>query len=83
MSTAIAPLAIHQVETRGQEGQKAIIHTTLYELIAALQTAVAPDEDELVVATVVALLRSRRVVWHGDGVALDGLQQGPPKGEAV
>jgi hypothetical protein len=81
MSTAVAPLAIQQVETGGQEGQGSIIRTTLYELIAALQAVVDPDEDELVVATVVALLRSGRMVWHGDGVALDGLQQDTPRGK--
>jgi hypothetical protein len=41
------------------------IMTTLYELMAALQAVVAPDEDTLVVTTVVHLLRSRRLTWGG------------------
>ena len=38
--------------------------TTLYNLIAALQEVVGAD-DTLVVATVVRLLRSRRLTWLG------------------
>ena len=39
--------------------------TTLYDLITALQDVVAPDDDALVVATVVHLLRSGRLTWRG------------------
>jgi hypothetical protein len=35
--------------------------TTLYALIAAIQDVVDPEDDALVVVTVVHLLRSRRV----------------------
>jgi hypothetical protein len=35
--------------------------TTLYDVIAALQTAVKPDEDDLVVAVMVHWLRSGRI----------------------
>jgi hypothetical protein len=35
--------------------------TTLYDLIAALQATVGPDDDALVVATVAHLLRSGRL----------------------
>jgi hypothetical protein len=38
--------------------------TTLYDLIAAIQDRVSPDDDALVVATVVHLLRSGRLTWH-------------------
>src|SRR3989442_5919071 len=38
--------------------------TTLYDLIAALQDIVDPDDDALVVATVVHLLRSGRLTWR-------------------
>jgi hypothetical protein len=38
--------------------------TTLYDLIAALQEGVGPDDDALVVATVVHLLRSGRLTWR-------------------
>jgi hypothetical protein len=37
--------------------------TTLYNLITALQDVVAPDDDTLVVAMVVHLLRSGRLLW--------------------
>jgi hypothetical protein len=43
--------------------------TTLYDLITALQAVVAPDDDVLVVATVVHLLRSRRLTWDGQARA--------------
>jgi hypothetical protein len=38
--------------------------TTLYDLITAIQV-VDPDDDALVVATVVYLLRSGRLTWCG------------------
>ena len=38
--------------------------TTLYDLIAVLQEVVGPDDDALVVATVVQLLRSGRLTWR-------------------
>ena len=40
--------------------------TTLYDLIAALQDVVGPDEDTLVVATVMHLIRSQRLTWRRD-----------------
>jgi hypothetical protein len=39
--------------------------TTLDALMAALQAVVAPEDDALMVATVVHLLRSRRLTWTG------------------
>lgn len=44
----------------------ATITTTLYDLIAAIRAAVTPDNDPLVVATVVHILRSWRVTLLGD-----------------
>jgi len=44
----------------------AAITTTLYDLIAAIRTAVAPDDDPLVVTTVVHILRSRRITFLSD-----------------
>jgi hypothetical protein len=38
-----------------------IIRTTLYDLIEAINSEVSPDEEELVVATVLHLLRSGRI----------------------
>jgi hypothetical protein len=43
------------------ERESAIIKTTLYDLIDAIRTELAPDEDELVVATVLYLMRSGRM----------------------
>jgi hypothetical protein len=37
------------------------VTTTLYDVIAALQTVVEPEEDEVVVAIVAAWLRSGRL----------------------
>jgi hypothetical protein len=48
--------------------------TTLYNLIAALQEVVGAD-DTLVVATVVHLLRSRRLTWRGKTRSRPGLSQ--------
>jgi hypothetical protein len=39
------------------------VTTTLYDLIAAIQTTVEPQDDNLVVATVWHLLRSGQVTW--------------------
>ena len=43
------------------EREPAIIKTTLYDLIDAIRTELSPDEDELVVATVLYLMRSGRL----------------------
>jgi hypothetical protein len=40
--------------------------TTLYELLAAIQEVVGPDEDALLVATVRHLLQSGRLTWLGE-----------------
>ena len=40
------------------------ITTTLYDLISALQEAAGPEEDTLVVAAMVHLMRSGRLLWH-------------------
>jgi hypothetical protein len=42
------------------------IRTTLYDLIDALSRALPADEDELVVATVMQLLRSGRIRFLGN-----------------
>jgi hypothetical protein len=58
-------------EVRGKESPSCIT-TTLYEFMAVLQDVVDPDNDRLVVATVVHLLRSGRLTlprmdsaWRG------------------
>ena len=40
--------------------------TTLYDVMAALQTVVEPEEDDLVVAIVVHWLRTGRMTVGGD-----------------
>ena len=46
--------------------------TTLYELLAALQEVVGPEEDTLVVATVQHLLQSGWLTWLGETRARRG-----------
>jgi hypothetical protein len=63
------------------------IQTTLYDLIATLNTELSPDEDNIVIATVVHFLTTHRVTCTG---ALQGYwlacnnrvhpAQTPPKG---
>jgi len=56
--------------TAGRETATSLrITITLYELIAALQDVVGP-EDTLVVAIVVHLLRCRRLTWSGQIAAV-------------
>ncbi len=40
--------------------------TTLYDVMAALQSIVEPDEDGLVVAITADWLRTGRITWVGD-----------------
>jgi hypothetical protein len=65
MHTVIDPReeeSVATIETSGgEEIAPATITTTLYDLIAALQEVVEPGEEELVVATVVSLLRAGRI----------------------
>ena len=54
------------VGTRMQgEATPSCLTTTLYDLIAAMQDRLSPDDDTLVVATVMHLLRSGRLTWLG------------------
>ena len=57
----------------GEDAIPATITTTLYDLIAALQDAVQPDEDALVVAAMVHLLCTRRITLLGDIEALESV----------
>jgi hypothetical protein len=45
-------------------GSHSTITTTLYDLVATLQTTVEPYDDDLIVATVWHLLRSGRLTWQ-------------------
>jgi hypothetical protein len=54
------------VTTAGPEAATPVpLTTTLYDLMAALQNVVGPDNDVLVVATMVHLLRSGRLIMLG------------------
>jgi hypothetical protein len=66
MHTEMDPSEAKGVATgeRGEEKPLCIM-TTLYELMAAIQDVVSPDEDALVVATVGHLVRSGRLTWLG------------------
>jgi hypothetical protein len=49
--------------------------TTLYEVIAAIQDGLSPDDDALVVATVMHFLQSGRLIWRGKTRARPGSLQ--------
>ena len=42
-----------------------VTHTTLYDLIAAINAEVAVEEDDLVIACVLYLLKTRRLTYRG------------------
>jgi hypothetical protein len=50
----------------GEAARPPRLATTLYELLAAIQEVVGPEEDALVVATVRHLLQSGRLTWLGE-----------------
>jgi hypothetical protein len=49
-----------------KEQESVIITTTLYDLIAAINSEVSPEEDALVIATVMAILKSGRARFVGE-----------------
>lgn len=67
MSPVVTP---YQVQTVGAALTAAEapprLGTTLYDVMAALQTVVEPDEDDLVVAVMVDWFRSRRITFVRD-----------------
>lgn len=54
---------------RQQEGARACLTTTLYDLITALQEVVGTTNDALVVSTVAQLVRAGRLTWCGKSSA--------------
>jgi hypothetical protein len=60
---------IHEVAT------PSCLTTTLYDLIAAIQDGLSPDDAALVVTTVLCLLRSGRLTWLGKTRARPGSSQ--------
>jgi hypothetical protein len=66
MHTIMAPCKREVVASEVREKKTpSRITTTLYELMAALQDVVGPDNDTLVVATVAHLLRSGQLTFLG------------------
>jgi hypothetical protein len=61
MHTAVESSKVATVTTGRRGGKTPLRFTTLYELIVALQDLVGPQDDALVVATVVHLLQSQRL----------------------
>ena len=62
MQTVMMPSKVEGGETGAQAvATPTCPVTTLYDLIAAIQDVVGPEDDALVVATVVHLLRSRQL----------------------
>ena len=49
-----------------EETERGSIRTTLYDLIAAISGEVAPEEEGLVIATVMHLLGTRRIRFLRD-----------------
>jgi hypothetical protein len=66
MSTVMEPgEGANVARGRSEEARPLRLTTTLYDLLAALQDVVGPDDDPLVVATMVHLLRSGRLTVRG------------------
>ena len=66
----MAPMTHHSASAHGETGMHEAAtlscrSTTLYDVIAAIQDRLSPDDDALVVGTVVHLLRSGRLTWLG------------------
>jgi hypothetical protein len=49
-----------------REQEPVSVKTTLYDLIEAINSEVSPEEEALVIATVMALLKSGRVRFLSD-----------------
>lgn len=68
MMLAEAPVVIDSRNVSGQQPQQ----TTLYDLIATMHD-VAPDSDDLITATVMDMLHSRRIRFLGDPEKLSAM----------
>jgi hypothetical protein len=67
MNPVVTAYQVQTVEA-GLTAAKALLRlrTTLYDVMAALQTVVEPDEDDLVVAVIVHWLRSGHITFVRD-----------------
>ena len=78
MNTVVEPYEVGTVETLAvADNGPATIITTLYDLIAAIQAAVAPDDNALVVATAAHMLGASRVTWLGEETAFCSSESPP------
>jgi hypothetical protein len=73
--------AVATVVTAGRP--PATMTTTLYDLIAAVQDVVGPDNDAMVVATVRHMLRASRATWGSDVAACDSRGPEPLRGRRL
>ena len=55
--------SIVQDEEKFDTIESTILTTTLYDLLAAIQSTIEPGEEELVVPIVAHILRTGRVTW--------------------
>ena len=76
MASVMARAEVATGETgRQREATPSCLTTTLYDLITAIQAVVNPEDDALVVATVVHLVRSGRLTWRGQASGRPGLSR--------
>jgi hypothetical protein len=68
MMLAEAPVAMDNLNVLDQQPQQ----TTLYDLIATMYD-VASDSEDLITATVIDMLRSRRIRFLGDSAHLSAM----------
>jgi hypothetical protein len=68
MHTVVDPFKVQKVGTdvAVEATMPLRITTTLFDLMAAMHAVVGPDEDVLIVATMVYLLRSGRITFLGE-----------------
>ena len=53
-------------DARSADQEVASHHTTLYDLITALQKDVLPHDDDRVITTVMHLIQQKRLTWLDD-----------------
>jgi hypothetical protein len=70
MHTILEPSEMEGVARRErEEAAPSRLMTTLYELLAAIQDAMGPDDDTLMVATMRHFLWSGQLTWLGQAKA--------------
>ena len=72
-SRGIAPSKALRPSGNREMGAPTRMQTTLYDLIAALQDVMAPEEEELMIATVVYFLNTGHITFAADSADLTEL----------